>query len=96
MSTLTMSTIKQQVLNHPRIVNRLPPHFQTVELVPIIIPVLYDDLRVKELIKLALDRVTGRIFANLDLNSNSLTLGFENPHDLSFFLLILPNDWQRK
>ena len=51
---------------------------------------------IKKLIKLALDRLSGRIFVDLNTENYTLTLGFENHQERSFFMLLLPPGWQEK
>lgn len=97
MPNISITDIKSQVFRHPRIVSRLPPHFKTTSLAikdPDIC--LGPDNPLRKLIKMTLDRVSGRIFVDADNVKQLLTLGFENDQDLSFFLLILPENWQEK
>ena len=92
MPNISIANIKYQVLKHPRIVSRLPPHFETVTLSVQDL----ETLEIKKLIKLALDRLSGRIFVDLNTENYTLTLGFENHQERSFFMLLLPPGWQEK
>ena len=95
MSSISITNIKNQVLSHPRIVSHLPPHFETTRLDVRHLNVHLDGDKVKQLIKLALSRVSGRIFIDLNSDNNILTVGFEDPQELAFFLLLLPDEWRK-
>jgi len=96
MPNISIANIKYQVLKHPRIVSRLPPHFETVTLSVQDLSLYLETPEIKKLIKLALDRLSGRIFVDLNTENYTLTLGFENHQERSFFMLLLPPGWQEK
>lgn len=56
----------------------------------------YESPEIKQLVKLALDRLDGRICVDLRPDINTLIIGFESAMERDFFLLMLPNQWFRK
>lgn len=98
MKVSSLPDVKKHVLQHPRIVYRLPPHFHTVHLNTSHATSTLGgaDSAIQELIRLALGRLSGRIFVEMRHRVELLGLGFEDPADLTFFVLMLPPPWQVK
>ena len=96
----SIADIKKHVLRHPRILHRLPPHFLTVQLDTGHATSIMGgpDSAIQDLIRLALGRLSGRIFVEVRKApaTELLVLGFEDPADLTFFVLMLPPPWQMK
>jgi len=98
MTPPSLADIKKYVLRHPRVLHRLPPHFQTVQLDTghATSTLGGPDSAIQDLIRLTLGRLSGRIFVEMRPSAELLVLGFEDPTDLTFFVLMLPPPWQMK
>ena len=98
MKVSSLADVKKHVLQHPRILYRLPPHFHTAHLNTSHITAIIGgpDSAIQDLIRLALGRLSGRIFVEMRHRVELLVLGFEDPADLTFFVLMLPPPWQVK
>lgn len=76
-----------QILQHPKLVRRLMPHFTVVKKP---LPQFQDinTAATRQMIKKALAPLQGRLFCGFEQESNSLILGFEEPADATFFELM--------
>jgi hypothetical protein len=82
--------IISEVLRHPKLVNRLPPHF-TVHRQPLsaeFIALSTENNLVKKVLKKTLANLQGRMFCAIDYYDNQMLFGFEEPEDLTFFTLM--------
>lgn len=81
----------KQICQHPRIVERLPRHFQGLELP---MEVQFDNIvpLVQHIIRNILAATSGRIFIHLYQDgSSNLYMAFEEPGDLIWVTLALPS-----
>jgi hypothetical protein len=87
---LTPTEFRKTVCSHPRLLTILPPHITVIDLP---LPAgrqeweTWEPPEVKNLIRLALARLSGRLFVQLDGRGRVVHLGFEEPADSSFFAL---------
>ncbi len=80
----------KQICQHPRIVERLPRHFQGLEL-PMQVPVDNAVAVAQSIIRDILASTQGRIFVDLNQEQNyDLYVAFEEPGDLVYVTLALP------
>ena len=79
--------VRMQILQHPKLVRRMMPHFTVItRQLPIYQDIAVVDIR--NMIKKALASLQGRMFCGLDHHNNLLILGFEEPADATFFELM--------
>jgi hypothetical protein len=93
MNNNSIVDIIQRCTQHHRIVARMPAHFVSLQLVNKQWGgITYSTESCRNLVRLALQRLSGRLF--IGFNNQFVTMGFEDPAELSFFILILPPDWE--
>lgn len=89
--TLTPNQIRKTICGHPRLMTTLPPHFTVIEL-PIAAGKpsweVWEADHVKNLIRLALAKLSTRIFVQVINQGNTVQVAFEDPADASFFALL--------
>ena len=87
---LNPNQIRKSICNHPRLLTILPPHFTVIELQKNSDHSweVWETEHVKNLIRLALARLSTRLFVQVINHGQSVQVAFEDPADASFFALL--------